>query len=67
MVIKEKIGSGSFCKVKKVILSVNREGINEETGEKTLTPCKQELACKIFNRKALKGQKTVDENMRMSD
>jgi len=54
MTIKEKIGEGSFCKVKTAILAVNREETNE-SGETVLIPVKQKLACKIFNRKNLKG------------
>ena len=38
LTIKEKMGEGSFCKVKKAVALVHREEVNEETGEKTLVP-----------------------------
>lgn len=50
LTIKEKIGEGSFCKVKNAVCVVHREAIDEETGEKTLVPGEQHLAVKIFNR-----------------
>ena len=55
MTIKEKIGEGSFCKVRMVVLAVNSEEVDKQTGEKTLVPVKQELAVKQFDRKNLKS------------
>ena len=60
LTIKEKIGTGGFCKVKKAVAQVNRMKKDELTGEETKVPGKQELAVKIFNRKFLKSQTTSE-------
>ena len=72
MTVKDKIGKGTFCKVKSAVCKVNRTKTDEVTGEVTKVPLLQELAVKIFNRKVLRGQKTSVQDpatgqMKMSD
>jgi hypothetical protein len=38
MTVKEKLGKGTFCKVKKAVCKVNRVKEDEKTGEKIKMP-----------------------------
>ena len=72
MIIKEKIGQGAFCQVKRVSIKVNLEKKNAETGETYKEQGEQQLAVKVFNKKLLKNQKTNDYDkktglLKMSD
>lgn len=55
MTIKDKIGAGSFCKVKEATCVVNREVENPDTGEVEKVKGEQQMAVKVFNRQKLKS------------
>ena len=72
MIIKQKIGQGAFCQVRKATIKVNLEKKNAETGETYKEMGEQQLAVKVFNKKLLKNQKTNDYDkksglLKMSD